>query len=65
VPSFVIAERAPPEDIPPDVVAWWRAADARRRALIDATRGGPLYVTEDIVPMERRKDRLRQPGPPR
>jgi hypothetical protein len=32
VPSFVVAERpGDPEGIPADELAWWRAADARRR----------------------------------
>jgi hypothetical protein len=57
-----IAEGEAPEGIPADVVAWWRTADARRRQLIDATRGQPLYVT-DVQPMELRKQRLRKPGP--
>jgi hypothetical protein len=65
VPSYVIAERDAPEHVPADVVAWWRAADKRRRQLIDATRGAPLYVTDDIEPMKRRKNRLRKPGLPR
>jgi hypothetical protein len=46
----------------------WRGGgplDARRRLLIDPTRGAPLYVTDDIQPMELRKERLRKPGPPR
>jgi len=65
VPSFVVAEQDPPEHVPPEVVQWWRPADARRHQLIDARPGGPLYGTDDIEPMERRKDRLRKPGPPR
>jgi hypothetical protein len=62
VPSFRIAQGVEPDNVPADVVAWWRAADARRRALIEATRGTPLYVGE-VEPMQRRKDRLRKPGP--
>jgi hypothetical protein len=66
LPSFVVAERpGDPEGVPADVLSSWRAADERRRQLIDATRGEPVYVTSDIEPMERRKDRLRKPGPPR
>jgi hypothetical protein len=65
VPSFVIAERDAPEQVPPDVVSWWRAIDEPRRALIESTRGTPLYVTDDVEPMEGRKDRLLKPGLPR
>jgi hypothetical protein len=43
VPSVRIA-RGHEVDIPADLLAGWRAADARRRALIEATRGQPLFV---------------------
>jgi hypothetical protein len=54
-----------PEGVPVEALAWWRAADKRRHAVIDATRGQPVYVTADIEPVELRKERLRKPGPPR
>jgi hypothetical protein len=65
VPTHLIVQGDAPDHVPADVVAWWRAADARRRQLIDAMRGAPLYVATDVEPMELRKDRLRKPGPPR
>jgi hypothetical protein len=66
LPSFVVAERlSDPEGVPADVLSSWRAADERRCQLIDATRGEPGYVTNDVEPMERRKDRLPKPGPSR
>jgi hypothetical protein len=65
VPSFVIAERDAPEHVPPDVLTWWRAADARRRELIRSTPRGPLYVTNDIEPIDLRRKRLKKPVPPR
>jgi hypothetical protein len=66
VPSHVIAKRpGDPEGVPADVLAWWRAADKRRRQLIYETRGEPVHVTDDIEPMERRRERLKKPGPPR
>jgi hypothetical protein len=65
VPSFVIVEGEQPDNVPEDVARWWRAADRRRRQLIDALPRGPLYVTDAVEPMELRKDRLRKPGPPR
>jgi hypothetical protein len=65
VPSFVVAERPGDADgVPADVLAWWRAADKRRRQLIYATRREPIYVAE-VEPMELRKVRLKKPGPPR
>jgi hypothetical protein len=62
-PSLWVA-RGETVDVPADVLAWWRAADARRRQLIDATPVEPLHVG-DVEPMERRRERLRKPGPPR
>jgi hypothetical protein len=56
---------AEPPAIPADVVAWWRAADARRRQLVEAMPQGPLYVAQDVEPLELRRERLRKPGPPR
>jgi hypothetical protein len=64
VPSFKVA-RGDEVDVPADVVAWWRAADARRRALIAAIPRSPVYLTDDIEPTGRRKDRMRKPGPTR
>jgi hypothetical protein len=65
VPTHLVVHGDAPEHVPADVVAWSRAADARRRQLIDAMRGAPLYVPTDVEPMELRKERLRKPGPPR
>jgi hypothetical protein len=62
--SFTV-ERGDLDDVPIDVAAWWRTALRRRIELIRAEPPGPLYVTDDIEPMERRKDWLRKPGPPR
>jgi hypothetical protein len=33
--------------------------------LVRAEPAGPLYVSENIEPMELRRERLRKPGPPR
>jgi hypothetical protein len=60
VSSFRVA-RGDDVDIPADVLAWWRAADARRRQLIEATSGAPIYMTQ-VEPMEPRRERLRRPG---
>jgi hypothetical protein len=54
VPSFQVARGDEVEGVPVDVLGWWRAADARRRELIAATRGAPLSVAE-VEPMEPRR----------
>ena len=58
-----VVTRGLPESVAPDVAAWWAAAWTKRLTLIASTPPGPLYVTDAVEPMERRKDRLRKPGP--
>jgi hypothetical protein len=58
--SHVVAERDL-EGIPPETLAWWRAAFAevmRRRWEVDVS----VLPRADVEPMERRKERSRKPS---